>query len=142
MIIWRIAKMNIQINDLLSGLGSLATNIRSAITGELTPEKKAEIEAQLILMESKIVQSKADVLKAEIQGQSWLQRNWRPLLMTIIIVIIANNYIIVPYLSAITDKVHVLDLPEKLWSLMTLGVGGYIAGRSGEKIISTWKENK
>ena len=35
-----------------------------------------------------------------------------------------------------------LELPEQLWSLLTLGVGGYIVGRSCEKTIDKWKEGK
>ena len=27
-----------------------------------------------------------------------------------------------------------IDLPEQLWTLLTVGVSGYIVGRSGEKI--------
>lgn len=38
--------------------------------------------------------------------------------MLVIITIVANNYILYPYLSIFTDKVRVLDLPDKLWTLM------------------------
>jgi hypothetical protein len=38
-----------------------------------------------------------------------------------------------------TDKAIVLELPDKLWNLMLVGVGGYIAGRTGEKITDTIK---
>lgn len=87
------------------------------------------------------VKAQAQVLAAEITGQSWLQRNWRPLLMLMIMGIVANNYIVFPYASMFTDKVQVLDLPDPLWNLMILGTGGYIFGRSGEKIIQTiWKK--
>jgi predicted MFS family arabinose efflux permease len=54
--------------------------------------------------------------------------------MLTIIIIVANNYIVYPYLSIFTDKVRVLDLPDKLWALMEIGVGGYILGRTAEKI--------
>ena len=77
---------------------------------------------------------------AEAKGESWLQRNWRPILMLTIVAIVANNYLIYPYLSLFTEKAMVLELPERLWNLMTLGVGGYIAGRSAEKIIDRWKK--
>lgn len=54
--------------------------------------------------------------------------------MLVIICIVANNYILYPYLSIFTDKVRVLDLPDRLWTLMEIGVGGYILGRTAEKI--------
>jgi hypothetical protein len=59
--------------------------------------------------------------------------------MLTIVGIVANNYLLVPYMQMIGAQAVMLDLPERLWNLMTLGVGGYIAGRTGEKIIETWK---
>ena len=53
--------------------------------------------------------------------------------------IVANNYLIYPYLALLGIQATPLELPDKLWNLMTLGVGGYVAGRTGEKIIETWK---
>lgn len=89
-----------------------------------------------------LVESQMQIVVAEIQGKSWLQRNWRPILMLVIVAIVANNYIIYPYLSLFTDKVAVLELPDKLYNLMTVGVGGYIVGRSAEKSLDIWKGKK
>ena len=73
---------------------------------------------------------------AEAKGQSWLQRNWRPLLMAMFGVIIANNYIMFPYIELLLGKQYAVKLaiPENMWSLLKLGVSGYILGRSAEKI--------
>ncbi len=87
-----------------------------------------------------LVENQSKVLLGEIQGQSWMQRNWRPLLMLTIMGIVANNYLVYPYLSLFTDKAVLLDLPDKLYNLMSIGVGGYIAGRTAEKGIRAWKE--
>jgi hypothetical protein len=57
------------------------------------------------------------------------------MLMLVCILIIFNNYVLVPYLSMWTDKAVILELPKGLWALLNLGVGGYIAGRSAEKIF-------
>ena len=86
-------------------------------------------------------QEQVKVIIAEAQGQSWLQRNWRPLLMMTIMVIVANNYIVAPYLQAIfgQTKFPILPLPDQLWQLMNLGVGGYVVGRSAEKLMTTFK---
>ena len=59
--------------------------------------------------------------------------------MLTIVFIIFNNYVMVPYLSLFTDKVVVLELPGGLWALLNVGVGGYVVGRSGEKIAKTVK---
>ena len=76
---------------------------------------------------------------AEAQGESWLQRNWRPILMLTIVAIVANNYVISPYIRLFFNESIILDLPDKLWNLLQIGVGGYVIGRSAEKIAeSKW----
>ena len=102
-------------------------------------DKIIDLEAKRLEYEKQLVDARSEVLTAEIQGKSWLQRNWRPILMMIIIVIIANNYIIFPYVGIWTDKVKMLELPGGLFALLTAGVGGYIVGRSGEKIADKFK---
>lgn len=122
------------VSETLNGVGDAAIKLREAITGDLTPDKKAELELRYADLDKAITEARSNVIMAEAQGASWLQRNWRPLLMLVIIVIVANNYIVYPYISIFTDKVKVLDLPDKLWALMEIGVGGYIMGRTAEKM--------
>lgn len=98
------------------------------------------ISTKLIDFLSLIVKGQTAIVLAETQGQSWLQRNWRPMLMLVIVIIIANNYILFPCIGIFTDKVEVLNLPDKLWDLMMIGVGGYIGGRTVEKGIDRWKK--
>jgi|TARA_R110000782_G_scaffold60748_1_gene125441 hypothetical protein len=91
-------------------------------------------------LESTELKGAISIILAEAQG-SWLQRNWRPLLMLIVILIVANNYLVFPYLELVfPDTIKMLELPDKLWNLLMIGVGGYVTGRSGEKMIKTWKE--
>jgi hypothetical protein len=82
-----------------------------------------------------VIQAQASVILAEVKGESWLQRNWRPLLMLVAIAIIFNNYVLAPYIGLFNAEWKlVLELPGGLWALLNLGVGGYIAGRTVEKI--------
>lgn len=96
--------------------------------------------SEILGYEQKLVESQAAVIKAEAEGASWMQRNWRPVLMLTIVLIVANNYLINPYLKAMFGWDIQLVLPEQLWTLMTIGVGGYLAGRSGEKIAESVAE--
>lgn len=141
-----IADINIDVGSVITGIGQLGQEIKSLITGEPTPEKMAQVQTKLTELTQKTLeadnavrQMQTNIIIAEATGQSWLQKNWRPLLMLVIVTIVANNYIIVPYIQLFGVQAVMLDLPDKLWNLMTLGVGGYIAGRSGEKIVTTWK---
>ena len=87
------------------------------------------IESSYLEYENRLLENQSKIVEAEAKGESWLQRNWRPLLMIICMFIIFNNYVLVPYFQLPTT---VLD--DHIWNLMELGVGGYVAGRSLEKI--------
>ena len=56
--------------------------------------------------------------------------------MLIFVAIIANNYIIAPYIQVLFGKQFTvfLPIPPDMWGLLKLGIGGYILGRSAEKI--------
>lgn len=130
--------MNIIGNILGTVAGPVMDVIDQAVTDkDQANQLKAEIRTRLIEQKDARLQAQMKVILAEATGESWLQRNWRPLLMTVIVAIVANNYLLAPYLGAMFGVGLQLELPEQLWNLMTMGVGGYIAGRSGEKIAGT-----
>ena len=95
---------------------------------------KAKIQEQALAGEMKELSTAADIILAESKSESWLASSWRPLLMMIAILIIANNYLFVPYANAFFNFGIVLELPDALWTLLTIGVGGYTLGRSSEKV--------
>ncbi|MFZ5653179.1 MAG: 3TM-type holin [Pseudomonadota bacterium] len=99
---------------------------------------RAELTTQLIGQSGAELKGAVEIITAEAQGASWLQRNWRPILMLTIVAIVANNYLVAPYINALfgAATAPVLDLPDRLWDLMTIGVGGYVAGRSAEKVAT------
>jgi len=99
-----------------------------------------DLSEKVLDYEKELLESKTELVGAEITGQSWLQRNWRPILMLAVVAIIVNNYILFPYLTAFgVEEAQMLDLPGGLWTLLTTGVGGYVVGRSGEKIAKDLK---
>jgi hypothetical protein len=106
---------------------------------DLAEQLKAEIKSQTLLQQHdqlvQELQSQTKIILAEAKGGR-LQRNWRPMLMLVIIFIIANNYVIAPYVGLfLPDKELVLELPGGLWALLNVGVGGYVGGRTAEKIF-------
>lgn len=107
-----------------------AAQIKAAITKELITERSKSLDARM------------QVVLAEANGESWLQRNWRPLLMLVIVAIVGNNYLVAPYLGAMFGVGLTLPLPQSLWDLMTLGVGGYIAGQTAERGLATWQQGQ
>jgi len=116
---------------------------KAVLDKDQAAQLKATIQMQMLNRDhteiTELLKAQSSIILAEANGKSWLQRNWRPMLMMVIIAIIANNFVIFPYLSMFTDKTVILDLPEPLYKLMFIGVGGYIGGRTAEKVLTKFK---
>jgi hypothetical protein len=106
---------------------------------ELNAKLKASIQAAVLSADATALQEQAGIVTAEAKGESWLQRNWRPLTMMVFVFIVANNYIIAPYAQAISGAAVSLPTPPDLWALIKIGLGGYVVGRSAEKCVAAWK---
>ena len=97
---------------------------------------KANLQEMVLTGQMKEIEAAANIIQAEAQGESWLQRNWRPLLMCLFGLIIANNYLVVPLFGT-----PMADIPPDMWELLKLGVGGYVVGRSVEKGVKVWRKD-
>ena len=107
---------------------------------DLKEKLKSEISQQLLNNDSKELQAAASIIQTEAGSKHWLTATWRPALMWICIIVIFNNYILMPFANLIFGTSVELSIPDPMWNLLTIGVGGYIAGRSGEKIAESWKK--
>jgi len=126
---------------------------KSYFPPDLTPAQKAQLEAgeqkfketltaSLINYNQTILEQQASIVRAEAQSQSWLARNWRPITMLVFVVIIANNYILYPYLGMFTAKATILKIPPDMWQLLKIGIGGYVIGRSVEKSVGIYTKKE
>jgi len=102
-------------------------------------ELKVALQSQMLQIAhnelAQLLQGQTQIILAEAKGDSWLQRNWRPILMMTIILIIFNNYVAAPYIMLFCPgKALALELPGWMGALLTTGVGGYIGARTIEKI--------
>jgi hypothetical protein len=96
---------------------------------------EADLTRELITAQASALDAAQRTIVAEAQGESWLQRNWRPLLMLCFTLIVFNNYVGAPYARAFGLDLPTLELPDGAWALLNIGVGGYIAGRTAEKVM-------
>lgn len=129
-------------------IGPVATLFTKAldIVDDMVPDKDLAAKLKSALQErilqithnefTTLIQSQTQIITAEAQGKSWLQRNWRPLLMAEFGVIILNNYILNPWLNAMFQINIILEIPPDMWNLLKLGLSGYVIGRSAEKIAA------
>lgn len=115
---------------LLGGLFDLAGKVFDKIFPN--PQQAAEAKLKLFEMqqagELKLLEGQVEIITAEAKSESWLAASWRPITMLVFTGLIVARWFgwAAPNLS-----------PEeyiKLWSIVELGLGGYVIGRSAEKI--------
>lgn len=119
--------------------GPLFDYLKSADQARLSRAAiEAEIEKALIASQTQLAAYQADIIKAEIGGENWLQRNWRPVVA--LTAFFSYWFVIVGYPFALAwELVPFVRFGEaglqNLFWLTTVCVGGYIGGRSLEKIM-------
>lgn len=122
---------------MLAALIPALAPVLSQVVGSLFPDPtaRAQAEAQamrgLIEHQQAIEAAAAGIIKAEAQSESWLARSWRPITMLTFTGLIVARWFgwAAPGLS----EAEYL----KLWSIVEFGLGGYVAGRTLEKIAPT-----
>jgi hypothetical protein len=125
------------------GFFDTVSNIFTPLTGainnitKLIPDVNAKSELQQKLLEAQmaaasqvmdyekaLLDGQAAIVKAEAQGASWIQRNWRPITMlTFLVLVVCDSFGLLPW-----------RLAPEAWQLLQIGLGGYVVGRSVEKI--------
>jgi hypothetical protein len=132
----------------IAGLIGLAVHLIDKVIDKTVPDTgqaaklKAEVARTLMANQQELSIAAADIVKAEAKSEHPLTSQWRPITMLVFVAIIANNYIIAPYVGVIfgAEFSVQLDLPPAMWDLLKIGLGGYIVGRSAEKGIKVWKD--
>lgn len=108
--------------------------VLSKVVGNLFPDPteraKAEAEAmrQLLAAQSQIEAAAADIVKAEASSGNWLAAAWRPVTMLVFVSLIVARWF--GYAAPGLSEAEAL----KLWGIVELGLGGYVIGRSAEKV--------
>jgi len=108
--------------------------ILGKVVGNLFPDPtekakaEAEVMRQLLAAQSEIEQAASKIIQTEAASTHWLAANWRPLTMITFVALIVARWFgwAAPNLS---EAEYI-----KLWSIVEFGLGGYVVGRSVEKI--------
>lgn len=116
------------------------------------PEKQAEAQYKLqeLLNQAQIeaskfdtafIESKKEVITAEMNQGGWASQ-WRSYLMLTCISIVAYNWVVVSFLNAFLRPMGVpidpVSVPPELWTLVTVGLGGYLT----KETMSTYSQGK
>ncbi|MDQ6769477.1 MAG: holin family protein [Gemmatimonadota bacterium] len=139
--------MSNPITDLFTGGLSGLTDSVKGILDKFIADPKDKLAAQLQVEEmahdlavkgleadKELAVQQASVVTAEVKSDSWLARNWRPITMLTFVFIIVWNYIVVGTIGAFAPSIHPIEIPPDMWSLLKLGIGGYIGARTVEKV--------
>ena len=102
----------------------------------LQSKLKSDLQTQLLQSNTQELQAAAKIIEAEAKA-GWFASSWRPLLMYVLIFVLVFNYIFAPIIKMITGAVIGFELPGDVWTLLQIGLGGYVVGRSGESIART-----
>ena len=115
------------VKDVMGGLDNLFTSKEEKMAAENA------IREILIKKELELQKMQTEVIVTEAKG-NWLQRSWRPILM------LAFGFIVI-YVKFIGPLfgLTIPELEDEFWNLLQIGIGGYVIGRTGEKMMSSYK---
>ena len=120
---------------------SAALDIGGKLIDKFFPDPQAAQAAKLKLFElqqsgdlarltaeTDLGKAAASIVEAEAKSEGWLTRSWRPLTMlTFLALIVARMF-------GLTDQHIPAEEYDRLWQLVQIGVGGYVASRGIEKV--------
>jgi hypothetical protein len=106
-----------------------------AILDKIFPDPEKANEAKLKFFELQQsgdleeFKGRVSIIKAEAESEHWLSATWRPILMLTFGALIVARWFgwAAPNLA---ESEYL-----KLWDIVELGLGGYVIGRSAEKIV-------
>jgi len=112
------------INDLLEQVEKVITGVEAT---HLEKKKlKSEVNKLIFYYLEKVNDNQTSVILSETKG-NWLQKSWRPIVMlTFTLIIVIGMF----------TPLEILEKDSPFWSLLELGLGGYVIGRSAEKITN------
>jgi hypothetical protein len=121
-------------------IGGLFEPARELVSELITDKDKAnelraklfEIQTQaankVIDYEQELVKAQSAVIVAEASSEGWMARNWRPITMLTFVVLIVAQWF------GLTDEHITNNEAMALFDIIKIALGGYVIGRSVEKI--------
>lgn len=118
------------IQALVPALAPIIGQIVGSLFPDPTEKAKAEAEAmrQLLSHQAEIESAAAKIINTEAASTHWLAANWRPLTMLVFVGLIVARWF--GWAAPGLQEAEYL----KLWSIVEFGLGGYVVGRSIEKV--------
>ena len=106
---------------------SAALDVGKTLIDKFWPDA-GESERQKIQTFLAVFMAQSDIVKTEAASTHWLAANWRPLTMLTFVALIVARWF--GWAAPGLQEAEYL----KLWDIVQFGLGGYVVGRSVEKI--------
>jgi hypothetical protein len=125
------------IGGIFKPAAELIDNMHTSTEEKLTLKNKLTLientmTAKVIDYETKLLAAKTSIITADATGESWMQRNWRPITMlTFLGLVVCDSF---GWLAN--------PLAGEAWTLLQIGLGGYVTSRGVEKVVSKLKAGK
>lgn len=115
-----------------------AIEARKMTEAEIRGEMEKVVATTIERVATTELEARRDVLIAELRGESWLQRTWRPL------VAVTFAFVLLFYALILPIAVDWLGMPPVrvgdtllgwIMTSVNIALGGYIGGRTVEKVV-------
>jgi len=126
------------VTDIFKPAADLIDNLHTSEEERLV-QKANLLEIQAAAVDSAVkynqslFESQAKIVNSEASSEHWLAANWRPITMLTFVAIVVAKF-----LGYSSPNMTPEDYSH-LWTLIEIGLGGYVVGRSVEKAVKTWK---
>lgn len=131
--------MSIGVVELIAGIFKPAAELVDAM--HTSTEEKLHAKAHLLDVQSaamekvfefetKNLEVRGKIIDSEAQSEHWVTATWRPITMLTFLGLAVGD----------TFGLFATPLRDEAWMLLQLGIGGYVAGRSVEKVMEIAKK--
>ena len=126
------------VTDLIAGIFKPAAELVDKLHTSDDERLKAKghlLEVQAAAMqrvfdyETSRIEGQQKIVQAEAKSEHFIVAAWRPITMLTFLALAVGD----------TFGLFATPLRDEAWSLLQLGLGGYVVGRSGEKIAKVMK---
>src|SRR3990167_8521417 len=128
------------IGDIFKGIFGVIDEVHTSQEEKLTLQQQmfglqVALTEKIMDYQARLVEAQSKIVTAEATSDSWIAKNWRPITMLTFVCLVVNRW---------TGLFSIFGLPplpipeaieKELWLVIQIGLGGYIGGRSLEKIV-------
>lgn len=87
--------------------------------------KQIELLGKQMDLKKQLLEAQSSIIKTESKSESWIARSLRPITMlTFLVVIVCHSFEVITLQK---------DFADSFMTLVKIGLGGYVIGRSAEK---------